>query len=105
MIPKLLLAVLLMGTSISSTFQVEKLTDGEVKDLSTARQEFAAAQSKLEALETRIKEAHGQSKPTNWTNASCMQGSTTVELSGDYALITSESHNVCGAGILNFTTK
>ncbi|HZR66251.1 MAG TPA: hypothetical protein VFA85_13970 [Terriglobales bacterium] len=75
---------------------MEKLSDAEFKEITAAREEVDAAQAKLDAVEKKIKRAHGQPPNTGFTTSSCIQGSTEVELKGEYALITHESHYVCG---------
>lgn len=99
---KLLLAgALLMGTTISGDFKVEKVTPQELQELTTVRADFEKAQAKLTETETRIKEAHGQTKPSNMFNAGCIGGGTTVELRGEYALITSTAYSLCGGGVFS----
>lgn len=95
---KLLILGVILMTSISSTFNVEPLTDSEKAELKTARAQLDAAQAYFDTVSSKIKEAHGQPKPSNLTTASCIQGQTTVELRGDYALITHQMWNVCSGG-------
>lgn len=97
MATKILIGLILMATLNSSHFTVEKLTTAEFNDLNAAQVKLEAAQREFDAIEVRVKQAHGQPKPTNWSTTSCIQGSITVEIRGEYALITRETHNVCDA--------
>jgi hypothetical protein len=92
---KILIGVLLMASLIGSKFTVEKLPETELKELTAARDKFGVAQQELVVVERRLQEAHGQTKPTNSNNASCIGGNTVVELRGEYALITSTTYNLC----------
>lgn len=79
-------------------FTVEKLTTDEQKKLADAREKARLANAELEHTETAVKEAHGQPPPnrSGTTNAVCIGSSKTVELRGEYALITNSYWSSCG---------
>jgi len=75
-------------------FHAEKLSRDEVKALFAARQAVLQAQEKLDAVEDATKRAHGGAVAYtigNFNEATCLHSRTTVELRGDWALVTTDT--------------
>ena len=73
-------------------FRPEKLTEDELRDLDAARKAAAEANAKLDAVEWAIRWAHGA---TPYIQNFCGQDLTTVEIRGEWALVTTRPKDSC----------
>jgi len=79
-------------------FKVEKLTEAESKELKADREAVEKAQAVLNVAESKVRLGHGEDiryigAGFYLTTLECRGSRTTVELRGDWALITTEYAN------------
>lgn len=83
----LLMLLFAGGMTATDTREARKLDPEDVRTLNAARAEVETAKAKLSEVEAGIRRKHGEQQ-ASISFAVCLQPLVTVELWGDYALIT-----------------
>lgn len=98
-----LISLVSFGQSLAEMppFRAEKLKPAEIVSLTKARKAVAEAQRALDAAERKIKASYGDPGPnmSRTVLAVCRYWDLSVELRGDFALITKRETGMCGGAM------
>lgn len=98
-----LISIAAFGQSLAEMppFHAEKLKAAEIASLTDARRAVAKAQEALDVVERKVKASYGDPGPNTSGSvaAICRYWDLSVELRGEYALITKRETGMCGGAM------